>query len=224
MNRAGVSPKELSPERLKYVLVSLMILIFLYPVIERGGFSSRLLNVFFTMLLLTTIYVTSSSGRRLTIALCIGIPWMIAAWAHTFFQGSGSLMVAAAFLTLFCGYTGLAIMSYVLSAKKITRDMICGALSVYLLIGLIWVGAFTLVEAIQPGSFASSSGEALNASDFLYYSFVTLTTLGYGDIVPITARARSLAILEAITGVLFSAVLIARLVGTRIAHMTDSRE
>ena len=80
--------KGLKPERLKYILISLTLLVALYPMIERGGLSSRILNLFFTMILVTTIYVTSSSSRRLTVSLCIGIPWLLAGWANTLFQNS----------------------------------------------------------------------------------------------------------------------------------------
>ena len=220
--------KGLKSERLKYILISLILLVALYPMIERGGLSSRILNLFFTLILVTTIYVTSSSGRRLIVSLCIGIPWMLAGWANTFFQNPVMITITGILLTVFSGHVAYTILSHVLSAKKVTRDIICGALSIYLLLGLTWVGGFLVLETLQPGSFAAAGltypETVLKTTDFIYYSFVTLTTLGYGDIVPVTARARSLAILEAITGVLFSAVLIARLVGMQIVHMTDTKK
>ncbi len=228
MGEIANDSKGLKPERLKYILISLVLLVALYPMIERGGLSSRLLNFFFTMILIATIYVTSSSGRRLTVALCIGIPWTLAGWVNTLFQNSVTMTISGILLVVFCGYAAYTIMSYVFSAEKVTGDIICGALSIYLLLGLAWVGGFSLLETLQPGSFTvgglSYPDTALKTTDFIYYSYVTLTTLGYGDIAPITARAQSLSILEAITGVFFSAVLIARLVGTHIVHMTNSRK
>jgi hypothetical protein len=219
---------KLKPERLKYILISLILLVALYPMIERGGLSSRILNLFLTMVLIATIYVTSSGGRRLTIALFIGIPWMLAGWTNTLFQNTWTMATFSILLIAFSGYAAYAILTFVLSAEKVTSDMIYGAVSIYLLLGLAWVGGFSFLETLQPGSFAagglSHPDTVIETTDFIYYSYVTLTTLGYGDIVPLTARARSLAILEAITGVLFSGVLIARLVGTHIVHMTDSRK
>jgi hypothetical protein len=220
--------KKLRPERLKYILISLILLLALYPMIERGKFSAEVLNIFFMVILIATIYVSSLSRRRLAVALGIGIPWMLAVWTDAFFHNTGTIMIAGILLTFFCGYAAFTTLTFVLSAKKVTGDMICGAVSAYLLLGLAWVGSFGLLEAYQPGSFAagglSHPDFVFETTDFIYYSYVTLTTLGYGDIIPLTARARSLAILEAITGVLFMAVLLARLVGTHIVHMTDSRK
>jgi hypothetical protein len=113
------------------------------------------------------------------------------------------------------------VLAYVLAAKRVTRDMIFGAISAYLLIGIAWTSAYALLEALQPGSFSIDEAQT---PDFYYYSFTTLTTLGYGDITPVTSRAKSMAVLEAVNGVLYIAVLIARLVGTQIAHSLESSD
>lgn len=109
------------------------------------------------------------------------------------------------------------IISHILGHEEVVSDTLFGAACVYLLLGLVWMVAYTLLERVHPGSFHFNSVDAASGVpavfDFLYYSFVTLTTLGYGDVTPLTPRARSLAVLEAIVGVLFVAVLIARLVG-----------
>ena len=228
MGEIANDSKGMKPQRLKYILISLVLLIALYPMIERGGLSSRLLNFFFTLILIATIYVASSSGHRLFVVLCIGIPWELAGWANIIFQNSATTTIASILLIVFRGYAALTILTLVLSVKKVTGDIIFGAISIYLLLGLSWVGWFILLETLQPGSFSigglSYPDTVLEATDFIYYSYVTLTTLGYGDIAPITPRAQSLSILEAITGVFFTAVLIARLVGTHIVHMTNSRK
>ena len=88
MGKTPNASKKLRPERLKYILISLILLVALYPMIERGGLSSKILNLFFTMVLIATIYVTSSSDRRLTVALCIGIPWILSGWGTTLFPNS----------------------------------------------------------------------------------------------------------------------------------------
>ncbi len=89
--------------------------------------------------------------------------------------------------------------------------MLYGGISVYLLLGIIWAALYREMEILSPGSFAGPD-DSLGFSNFIYFSYVTLTTLGYGDILPVTQKARSLAILEAITGVVFLGTLIARLV------------
>lgn len=93
-----------------------------------------------------------------------------------------------------------------------------GAICVYFMIGLLWALIFSTLELLQPGSFQMPQGQGTELSHFSYYSYVTLTTLGYGDITPISPPARSLALLEAIMGPLYIAVLIARLVGIHIVQ------
>ena len=82
----------------------------------------------------------------------------------------------------------------------------------YLLLGLIWSVMYATLGAHLPGAFTGSPGAAAGLSGWVYFSFVTLTTVGYGDITPVATEARSLAIMEALVGQLYPAVIIARLV------------
>ena len=115
------------------------------------------------------------------------------------------------------------ILSHVLRAERVSREKIFGALSVYLLLGVIWSLLFIMVDFLVPGSFRYGQDRALTGAEMVYYSFVTLTTLGYGDIVPVSPSARSLATLEALTGQLYLTVLVARLVGLHITHSSRYR-
>ena len=100
-------------------------------------------------------------------------------------------------------------------ARVVTLDVISLALCTYVLLGMLWVLFYLPLLALDPDAFASTTPLAgqnpIHA--MTYFSYVTLTTLGYGDIVPVAPLARSLAVVEALTGVLFLAVLISRLVG-----------
>ena len=117
--------------------------------------------------------------------------------------------------------------------QRVTFEVIAASLCGYLLIGVLWANLYSLLELVQPGSFAFSSsivsavdGEVPHSLRFgperfataLYFSYVTLTTLGFGEITPATTSARMLCSVEAITGQLYLAVLVARLVGLHIAH------
>ncbi len=96
----------------------------------------------------------------------------------------------------------------------------CGSLSVYLLLGLLWAFAFALLESAVPGSF-SGIERGMGFTDykrFFGFSFVTLTTLGYGNVVPLTPRADALAVAEAIVGQIYLTVLVARLVALNLIH------
>ena len=99
---------------------------------------------------------------------------------------------------------------------NISANRIIGAVCVYLMLGVIWALTYSLLEAGIPGSFAGLSEQAAGSKwdpDWVYFSFVTLTTLGYGDILPVTSSARAMAYFEAIVGQFYLAVLVAGLVG-----------
>jgi Ion channel len=113
-------------------------------------------------------------------------------------------------------FTLIALFGYVVRPGTITVDKIYGALSIYLLAGFTWGGVYSLIEVLNPGSFhwthAVGHYPKTLLQSFVYLSFVTLASLGYGDITPVTPEARSVALLEVIFGVFYLVVVIARLV------------
>ena len=115
-----------------------------------------------------------------------------------------------------------SIISLIIKSEEICREIIYAAILVYLLAALMWAFIYTFLELVDPASF----NIALNRSDgylpvFQYYSFVTITTLGYGDITPITDVAKAFSVLEAVIGQLYLVVAVAWLVGMHVS--TKSR-
>ncbi len=106
----------------------------------------------------------------------------------------------------------------------VDSNKIIGAICIYMLIGVIWAFAYLIVEFIFPGSFSHLEADVWQGhlEELLYYSMVTLTTLGYGDITPQQPVARFLAYMEAITGIFYTTVLVASLIGMRLAHVAGS--
>ncbi len=126
---------------------------------------------------------------------------------------------------LFFGFFVALILRQVLRAGSITWHRVEGAVAVYLLMGLLWAFAYDIVELLQPGSFSlntQSSGGAL--PELAYFSFTTLTTLGLGDILPVNALTRSLAVLEGLVGQLFPVILIARLVAMELEYQRTRKQ
>lgn len=125
-------------------------------------------------------------------------------------------------------YTVWLVMLHLMKARRVNADTIYAALCVYLLIGLAWALWYGVLIELDPGSFREGSGvgtlgqRSMNAE--LYYSLVTLTTLGYGDIVPMTPAARMSAALEAVIGQVYVVILVARLVGLNVAQMSADEE
>ncbi len=108
----------------------------------------------------------------------------------------------------------VVVLRSVVKAETVTRDVISGAVAVYVLLGVAWAVIYVLIEGLVPGSFAVEEvGKGTIWDQLLYFSFATLTTLGYGDISPLSPVARIWAVFEAICGTFFLAVLVSRLVG-----------
>jgi hypothetical protein len=123
----------------------------------------------------------------------------------------------------------IGILDDVLRRGRISADKIYGAVSVYLLLGFAWALGYAIVELINPGSFSGIMDTNRNnygdqVAQLRYFSFATLTTLGFGDILPLSPAARTLAILEAVTGQIYLTVLIARLVGLHIIHASSQAD
>jgi len=121
------------------------------------------------------------------------------------------------------GLFSFVVLARVFRSGPVTRDRILGAVAAYLLFGLTWAGAYHLLTIYIPDAFAGAVppvGESW--SDWTYFSFVTLTTVGYGDITPVALPARSLAMLEALTGQLYPAILLARLVSLELLSRSEN--
>ena len=127
------------------------------------------------------------------------------------------LWAGSAASLIFLAYTTYLVLRAVVNSAQVTREIVAGALASYVMIGLTWAIAFGVVETRWPGSihFAGDNPEA-RFSDLLYFSYVSLLTIGYGDITPVSPAARTLVVLEGLLGMAFTTVLLAVLVAKGI--------
>jgi voltage-gated potassium channel len=207
--------KKMKPtSRQTYLLVSLVAIIFIYPAVAEHPLARYLLGFLFATTPLTGIYAVSDNRRVLIVGTILGIPALLSIIGHFFWDAS--IVNDELYLTLIVVYywfTTVAIIRNLFKRRKVDLDTILSAVSTYLMIGLSFSVLYMLTMFHTPGSFTvSTAGGVIQWHDMIYYSFVTLTTLGYGDITPLTPHARSLSILEAACGVMYMAILIARLV------------
>lgn len=211
---AALSPRlDIRRHRFVLLLASLVLLLVLSPALDGGAAGGLLLSVLFTLVLLAAVF--AASGRRSTLAVALGfaVPWLYLSWLHPLWRTGPIDVLADLLLIGLAGYVLALVLARVLRADRIGVDAICGAIAVYLLTGVVWAVCYGVIEALAPGSFRlADEGAGMVWNQLLYYSLVTLTTLGYGDITPLTAAARIWSALEAVTGTLYLAILIARLV------------
>ncbi len=214
--------------KLFYLLLSLLLLLFMQPFLQGQAWQAAVLNFFFTGILIAGVYVVSFNQRQFVIALLLGIPALTIGWADLVMKEQSLGITPFLFGIPFYIFTILSILIYILKAKRVTPDTFFGAISVYLLLGILFTSLFSMLETIAPGSVqlepAVYGMRDITWTDLVYFSFTSLTTLGFGDVVPVTPHAQTLAYLEAATGVLYVALLIARLVGIYSLQATTRKE
>jgi hypothetical protein len=191
--------------------------VFVMPVLGLERPSARFVrDVVFSVILISGVAIGWGERTLFVFSSFIAAVALIIRWSAWYFTsdnfGIWTEAATLASVILIC----LILLSQIFRAGSVTSARIQGAVAVYLLLGLAWAHGYEIVNRLIPGSFHSSVGGAFSVVEWFYYSFATLTTLGYGDIVPIKHVSRSLAIGEALTGQLYLTVLIARLVALEV--------
>ena len=208
-----------------YLLIALLVLLLAIPLADDVNLASAPLvrGMVFSVLLLVGIWSLRGGGRFFTVGMAFvvaGVALNVAAInLHSSFLQFGSILSLIGFLLVAIVYT----MKQIALSNEISTNRIVGAICVYLLLGVIWAMTYTVVELASPGSFAGFSPMQEQGwdSEWLYFSFVTMTTLGYGDILPISAIARGLAYFQAVVGQFYIAVLVAGLVSAYVARRSE---
>jgi len=199
------------------LLVCLLLFLVSYPYLWDWDWGNKILTVLLLAILFAGVISMRDKKWVFFTGVVLGSPVVILRLLSIFQHETPFIeFLSLVFVIPFFGYVTLTALYRVLSGDKVTQDKLFGAAAVYLLMGLTWSVAYAVMEFIQPGNFfiplTNISDNPMPWLDFIYYSFTTLTTLGYGEIHPLTHQARSLSILEAATGVLYVAFLVARLV------------
>ena len=212
-----------SPWRLRfrrYSAVQLLIVLGVFftaaPFVEEIKGGELIVSLLFSLVLVSAVLAVAASKRVLVIAIVLAVSGIAGRWINHF---RPDLIPPAVFLIaalLLIAFVIAHLLGFILRARVVTTEVLCASISAYLMLGLIWALAYWLVDRLTPGgafSFNTNAGtRSINGFTGFYFSFITLSTVGYGDITPVSRMARWLAAMEAMTGLLYVAVLIARLV------------
>ena len=180
------------------LLVLLVANIFLSPLLDKA--EDRLLDrtTLSTFILLAAIFCLRFGKLGLIAARGLGLLALASGWVTLLTDSPAMGVVSAAFRGVFFAVVMVALIYQVAASRKVTFGVIIGAVDGYLLLGFMGAVAFSLLELYAPGSLQAGAG-TLAGSDFIYFSFITMATVGYGDIVPVAPLARSTAVLLAVT-------------------------
>ena len=209
--------------RFSILLTVLLLYVLAAPFIEDSSHGMLLHATLISMVLLAAIGCLDSHRFSFTTSRWFGIVTLGSGWITVAVDLPALAVVNAAFRIAFFAVVTATLIGQIAATPRVTTGTIVGAISGYLLLGIIGTAGFVIVEAAAPGSLRADP-MPLTPSAYLYYAFITMATVGYGDIVPVAPAARSLAILLAVAGQLYIAVLIAIIVGKYLspAHADSS--
>ncbi len=209
-------------------LLALQILLMAFlPMVVRGRVWAFALSSITSVLLVAAVHAANPRRRSIVLALLLTIPYLCCNELGAF-EGMRWLLPAQAFLAFaMLVYATIAILGFILESSRVTTATLQASLCAYLLLGLVWGYLFAMIELAAPGSFRIPHEPTTSLTDYLhirfrftqliYFSYASLTTLGFGDITPVNGFAQMAACLEAITGQVYLAILVARLVGMHIS-------
>ena len=207
--------------RFTVVLLLQFVVLFSLVVSDRGRDMKSLLGVTSIILPLSAIAVATDRKRERRIAL------VIAALAVLFNGGALSgfrllnLDLGPGLSVVFSAYTTWLLMAGVLRSPRITGDVLAGALASFVMAGLAFAVVYGGIEAHVPGAFAAPGLEPASFEDLVYFSFVTLLTIGFGDVTPVAPVARAVMIFEGLFSVMFTTIVMASLVAGYLQHRSE---
>ena len=198
------------------LLIALAILFFSVPFVEEIEGGDLIVSALLSVVLLSAVLAVANRRRNLAVGLLLAVPALAGRWINHLHP---HLVPAPVFLFAGIGLVAFVVfnlLQFVLRASSVDVEVLCASISAYLMLGLIWTMAYWLVYYLTPEAFAFNTAtgtkQTMEGFNAFYFSLITLSTVGYGDITPVSKVARTLAAMEAMTGLFYVAVLIARLV------------
>jgi hypothetical protein len=208
------------------LLLLLLIYLFLSPMLAPYPSLAIIAHSLLSLTLFISVYAIQKRRNYRSYAMILLVPVLAIYWLGLYSFIPFDLLSAYALLALFFLLLIIAFAGQLLHEQEISMQTIFATLCLYLIIGLFWGSLYSLLYELDPGSFSGvllDEPRATLLTTFNYFSIVTLTTLGYGDITPQTHAAASLCQLEAITGQFYITVLVAWLVGTHVATKMEKK-
>jgi len=198
------------------LLISLALLFFCAPFVEDWKGGSVIEAALMSVALLSGVVAVADHRWTLIIGLALIIPGLTARGMHHFFPDIVSIMWFLSCGLLLIVFVVANLVRFILRADVVDREIICASLSAYVMLGLGWSLAYWMIAEVNPKAFSFNAPggvhDTMRGLNAFYFSFITLSSVGYGDITPVTKVTRMLTALEGVTGMLYVAVMIARLV------------
>lgn len=214
MTSTTAQKAETEDRRSLVLLVSLLFFLVLSAFVRDDWISEVVLGLSMYAILIVTILKTSEKARLPWPALLLVSSSLLTTLVCVFYPIHTLRITSWLLLSVFFGYASVDLFSFLERSDAIIRAKLLACVGLYLIIGMFYYAVFNLIQEIHPGSFMEVGQPSLPVSrhSLLYLSLATLTTVGYGDVLPVSRPARMIATVEAVTGVFYVAITVARLV------------
>jgi hypothetical protein len=196
------------------LLLALLALLVAIPFLSDYAVGRRILAALSSIILIAAVAAVQRTKLSFGVAVCLIAPALVFQYRAQQTGDPADFAVSWAFNAAFYAFTLGQLLEYVLRRDDMTTDKLYGAVAAYIMLGVFWAFCYGLVQFFYPGAFTlHGTIKVLDLSELIFFSFVVLTSTGFGDIVPALIQTRFMAILEAMSGVMYVAILIARLTG-----------
>ncbi len=210
------SREELFRHSFAWFLASLALLLVASPVVEHWPNGVLIESMLLSVVMLFAVPAIGGRRSRLVWGIVLITPALLGKWVNFWRPDMAPPEIFLGTGILFLGFVVMNILGYILRAPRVSSEILCAAIANYLLLGLLWSFAYTMIASAVPEAFAFSTGpdssHVMKGFNSIYFSFATLSTIGYGDIAPVAGGVRMLAVAEAVVGMFYVTMLIARLV------------
>ena len=219
-------------------LGALILMLIASPLLDEYEYGLEIDAALITLVLILGVLAVSHSRKTFMLGMVLMIPAVTTRWLWHFQPHLLPLPVQNITALTFICFVEFQLLHFIFRSRRVNSEVLCAGISGYLMLGVLWMSAYMLVSRLNPvdlhqvpphlGAFAFNvtgvGAHPLSQFEAYYFSFITLSTVGYGDITPLSHGARALAMMEAMTGTLYMAVLISRLVALHTAPVPEAAE
>lgn len=210
------------------LLVALALLFLFTPFIEDMPYGSLVEVVLISLVMISAVVAVGGRRRSLIVALVLLVPSLAGKWINHLRPDLLHPVVYLIAAILFFLFVVAHLLVFIVRAPRVNANVLCAGVAGFLLLGLVWTTAYLTVAQLDPAAFnlpgTPGAPAVLDRFSALYFSFITLCTIGYGDITPVSKLARMLAIVESVTGLFYMAVLISRLVSLHASRKSGDSD